>query len=150
VVGHAVVRIQADEPRLRPRKATFQLRGSLLAVPGGCWLRGCRSELGRSGLATALMLLEQRIEKLFPPPEIRSPEPRERVARSTMPRRAARSRMPSVPVASKPLSRAADAPLRSSMRIRSAATDNPSAIAAFSPSSNARNDGSLPALTTDT
>jgi hypothetical protein len=39
-----------------------------------------------------------------------------------MPRRAARSRIPSVPVTSNPLSRAAIAPLRSSMRIRSAET----------------------------
>jgi len=30
-------------------------------------------------MATSPMLLEQRIEKFFPPAEIRSPEPRERV-----------------------------------------------------------------------
>jgi hypothetical protein len=38
------------------------------------------SEFRRSGFA-ALMLLEERIKKLVTPPEIRSPQPRERVSK---------------------------------------------------------------------
>ncbi len=51
-----------------------------------------------------------------------------------MPRRAARSRMPSVPMAVRPSARAKLTPARSSIKISSAPTDYASAIAARSPS----------------
>jgi hypothetical protein len=71
-------------------------------------------------------------------------------ARSTMPRRAARSRMPSVPVTSNPFDRASATPRRSSMRRRSAGRDRARAIADFSPSSNVAKAGSSLARTVDT
>jgi hypothetical protein len=96
------------------------------------------------------MLLEQRIEKFLPPTEVRSPEPRQRV--SEVDHAAACSEVENAqsPGDFEP-------PVARNCRASALINEDeagperqPNRIAGFSPSSNAANDGSSPALTTDT